>query len=199
MASIVLRLKLWLIRHGETEINAGNWSAKPFETHLTSLGREQAKNVATEITEQPDLLIISPLPRAKETAEFLLNQWPNTPYQTWPIQELIYLSPKRLQQLSSLARKEEIKRYWQKNDPYYIDGDDAESFAAFLQRIVHFQTEIVKQRGFVVVIGHGQFLKAYQLGLTYGFALTPEWMSLFRQQETANPMKNGEILKLEFT
>lgn len=192
-------LKLWLIRHGETEVNTGHWSATPFDTHLTSLGIEQAKNVAAEITEQPDLLIVSPLPRSKETAEFLLKQWPNTPYQTWPIHEFMYLSPTRLQTLSPLARKEEIKRYWQTNDPYHIDGDDAESFAAFLKRIALFQAEIVKQQGFVVVVGHGQFLKAYQLGLTYGFTLNPEWMSLFRQQETANPMKNGEIVKFEFT
>ncbi|WP_045094800.1 histidine phosphatase family protein [Legionella fallonii] len=193
------RLKLWLIRHGETEVNTGVWSAKPSEAHLTSLGRGQAKKAATEITEQPDLLIVSPLVRAKETAEFLLNQWPNTSYQIWPIQEFIYLSPYRLQSLSPLARKEEIKRYWQKSDPYYNDGNDAECFAAFLQRVAYFHNEIIKQQGFVVVIGHGQFFKAYQMGLTHGFAPNSEWMSLFRQQETANPIKNGEICKLNFT
>jgi len=199
MASIMSRLKLWLIRHGETEVNTGNWSAKPGETHLTSLGREQAKEVATKIKEQPDLLIASPLYRAKETAEFLLNKWPNTPYQIQPIQELIYLSPNRLQSLSPLARTEEIKRYWKNNDPYYTDGPDAECFAAFLQRLVHFHEEIMKQQGFVVVVGHGQFFKAYQLGLIYGFVLNPQWMSLFRQRETAHPMKNGEIFKFELT
>ena len=193
------RLKLWLIRHGETEVNAGNWSTKPFATRLTSLGREQAKSIAAEITEKPDLLIVSPLHRAKETAEFLLNQWPTIPCQTLPIQELIYLSPNRLQRLSVLERKEEIKNYWWKNDPYYTDGDDAESFASFLQRIAYFHAEIIKQKGFVIVIGHGQFFKAYQLGLTYGFILTPQWMSLFHQQETASPMGNGEIFKLDFT
>lgn len=190
-------LNLWLIRHGETEVNIGNWSPNPEATPLTALGREQAKNAIAEIGQPPDLLIVSPLGRAKETARFLLDQWPDTPFQTWPVQEFLYLSPRRLQPLNPLARKEEVKRYWQNQDPYYLDGENTESFASFLQRVESFYKEIIKQRGFVVVIGHGQFFKAFLLSLEFGFQPTPHWMNLFRQQETTNPIKNGEIIKLK--
>jgi broad specificity phosphatase PhoE len=192
-------LTLWLIRHGETEVNTGIWSLKPFEAHLTPLGREQARQVALEIKKQPDLIIVSPMPRSKETAEFLFKKWPNTPCHTWPIQEFTYLSPHRLYHLSPSARKEAIKEYWQKKDPYYKDGEDTESFAEFFQRIASFHEQIMKQQGFVLVIGHGQFFKAYQLGLEHGFTLTPEWMSFFRQQESIHPIKNGAIFRLNFT
>ncbi|KTC92939.1 MULTISPECIES: phosphoglycerate mutase family protein [Legionella] len=192
-------LKLWLIRHGETEINCGRWSDKPAETCLTPLGKEQAQKAAQKIIEPPDLLIKSPLIRAKQTADFILNQWPNTLIDTWPIEEFIYLSPSRLHNLSKLAKRRDVEEYWQKNDPYYCDGKDAESFADFLKRVKQFHHQIIQQQGFVIVIGHGQFLKAFQFGLSHGFNVSPEWMSLFRQTETANPLKNGEIVRLNLS
>lgn len=191
-------LKLWLIRHGETEVNCGRWSDKPAETCLTPLGKEQAQNAAQQILEPPDLLIKSPLVRAKQTADFILNHWPNTSITTWPIEELIYLSPSRLCKLSPLAKKKEVEKYWQKNDPHYCDGKDAESFADFLQRVKQFHQQIIQQQGFVIVVGHGQFLKAFQIGLNHGFKVSSDWMSLFRQTETTNPLKNGEIVRLNF-
>lgn len=192
------RLKLWLIRHGETEVNSGIWSANPAETHLTAKGKEQAANAAVQIIEPPDLFMVSPLIRARETIQPLINQWPDVPLTISPIQEFIYLSPRRLNLLSPDERKYEIKAYWQQNDPYYCDGDDAESFESFLQRISSFHQQIIQQSGYVVVVGHGQFFKAFMLGLTQGFALDSTWMRLFREKETTNSMKNGEIFKLHF-
>jgi broad specificity phosphatase PhoE len=189
-------INLWLIRHGETEINSGNWSVKPAETCLTALGREQALKLSAKVIVQPDLLIISPLLRAQETAQFIQNQWPDAPSLTWPIQELIYLSPERLSVLDQSTRREEVRRYWQKNDPNYCDGEGAESFASFLQRVNDFHAQILKQQGFIVAIGHGQFFKAFQLGLIHGFRASSAWMNLFRQEELANPIKNGEIVQI---
>lgn len=191
-------LTAWLIRHGETTVNTGVWSDKPFDAHLTAVGQEQAKKLVLEVTVQPDLLITSPLPRTKETAEYLAKQWPAMKSQVWPIQELIYLSPTRLQHMSTAERKEEIQQYWQQNDPDYTDGLGTESFAAFFQRVADFHVKLLKQQGFVVVIGHGQFFKAYQLGLSNGFTLNPDSMKLFRQQEITHPIKNGDILKINF-
>ncbi len=105
MASSMQGLNLWLIRHGETEINCGRWSAKPNETCLTPLGREQALQLAAKVIEKPDLVIISPLLRAQETAKFIENKWPETLTLVWPIQEFIYLSPDRLSFLDPDARK----------------------------------------------------------------------------------------------
>ncbi|MDI1353196.1 MAG: phosphoglycerate mutase family protein [bacterium] len=191
-------LKLWLIRHGETEINTGIWSAKPDETHLTDKGRKQAENAAAQISGPPDQFFVSPLIRAQETLQFFLNLWPNTPTVILPIQEFNYLSSSRLLLLSSAARKHEIIAYWQKNDPYFCDDRDTESFASFLQRVATFHQFIMQQKGFVVVIGHGQFLKAFQLGLIHGFTLDFNWMHLFREQEIQKPVKNGQIIKLYF-
>ncbi len=189
-------LNLWLIRHGESSVNAGVWNPNPASAALTPLGREQAQKAATEIIEQPTLIITSPLQRAQESAQYIRQDWPKTVTSIWPIQELIYLAPTKLQHLSPLEKKERINIYWEKSDPFYCDGEGAESFATFLQRLLQFHEQLCKQQGFVVVVGHGQFFKAYQLGLTYGFQATSEWMHLFRQQETMHPIKNSELLKL---
>ncbi|MDP1604265.1 MAG: histidine phosphatase family protein [Legionella sp.] len=193
-----MSLKLWLIRHGQTSVNAGIWSDKPAEACLTPLGKEQAMKAALAITEPPQLIITSPLTRAKETAEYVLNRWPLSPSCSWPIQEFIYLSPSELKKLDEPARKELISSYWQKCDPFYCHGNDTESFSAFLKRIELFSLQISTLKGFVVVIGHGQFFKAYQLGLHYGFNASAVWMKRYREEETHNPIKNGEIIKLFF-
>lgn len=192
------RLTLWLVRHGETVTNTGVWSPQPNETHLTLNGKEQAKNAAAQVIEQPDLFVVSPFIRAKETMQLFINQWPGTPLSILPIQEFIYLSPSRLATLNPADRKQQIQAYWLRNDPYYCDGDDAESFAVFLQRILSFYQQIIQYHGYAVVVGHGQFFKAFQLGLTHGFIASSGWMRLFREQEVIKPIKNGEIIELYF-
>ncbi|CAM4451035.1 MAG: 2,3-bisphosphoglycerate-dependent phosphoglycerate mutase [Legionella sp.] len=189
-------LTLWLVRHGESSINAGTWSTNPADAQLTILGQKQAQTAATNITETPDLIICSPFIRARESADFISKNWPKVPLNIWPIQELIYLSPAKMFPLSPVERKARIADYWQNADPDYCDGDDAESFANFLKRVRQFHTQVIQQQGFVIVIGHGLFFQAFQLGLTHGFEPTADWIRLFRQYETNQPIKNSEWLKI---
>lgn len=191
-------LNLWLVRHGETKVNRGEWSVKPNETGLTLQGMEQAERSAAQVLEPPDLFIVSPLIRAQETSRYFIDKWPETPVISLAIQEFVYLSPMRLSQLGKVEIRAEINEYWQRADPYFCDGTDSESFASFLQRISRFHDEIMKMQGYVVAIGHGQFFKAFQLSLSYGTVPDSHWMQNFRTQETLSPIKNGEIVKLFF-
>ncbi len=193
-----MSLRLWLIRHGESHVNAGVWHANPNEAVLTARGEEQAQQVAAEINEAPTLIITSPLSRAQQSAEYIMQRWPQSPTTIWPIQEIVYLSAEKMGRLSPKERKLRVNEYWQRSDPFYCDGGNAESFASFLQRVISFHEQIVNHQGLLVVVGHGQFFKAYQLGLTHGFKISSDWMRLFRQQETMNPIKNSELLRLEF-
>ena len=85
----------WLIRHGQSTANAGLPSADYEEVPLTALGHRQAREVARRVERQPDLLIVSPFLRAKETAGPIRERWPGSLCEVWPIQELTYLSPER--------------------------------------------------------------------------------------------------------
>ena len=189
-------LIVWLVRHGETEVNSGRFSINPNETRLTAKGVEQAKKGAAEVILRPDLFIVSPLIRAQETSQFYREKWPHTEVVTLPIQEFLYLSPSRLNTLTSEERKKAINDYWLGDDAAHCDSIDTESFSAFLQRVTAFYNELLMHKGYVIAIGHGQFFKAFLLGLEYGFNLTPDWMARYREQERTMPIKNGEIIKL---
>ena len=135
--------------------------------------------------------------RACATAEPILARWPLTRCETWPIQELTYLSPARCRGTTAETRRPWVEEYWRRCDPDYHDGPDAESFRSFVARLRDFHRRLLALDGdFVVVVGHGQFFRAYLLGQSEGFAVTAEWMREYRTAETARPMANGEIIEL---
>lgn len=59
---------LYVVRHGQTEANAGGLLSGRSDVLLTGLGRRQAEAVARALPE-PSRVISSPLLRARETAE----------------------------------------------------------------------------------------------------------------------------------
>jgi len=189
---------IWLIRHGQSTANAGLPSIGYEEVPLTALGHRQAQELASRVERQPDLLIVSPFLRAKETAAPIRERWPGSPCEVWPIQELTYLSPERCRGTTPEIRKPWIEAYWRRCDPEYRDGPDAESFAAFMTRLRDFHRRLsAVDGGFVVAVGHGQFFRAYLLSRGASFAATAEWMKAYRAGETAQPMANCEVIELD--
>jgi len=187
----------WLIRHGQSVSNAGLPTTGYGEIPLTALGHRQARDVAARIPRQPDLLVVSAFLRADATAEPIRARWPLTRCETWPIQELTYLSPARCLGTTAEMRRPWADAYWRRCDPDYRDGPDAESFRSFAERLGDFHRRLLAlDGGFVVVVGHGQFFRAYLLGESEGFAVSAEWMKQYRTAETARPMANCEIIEL---
>jgi broad specificity phosphatase PhoE len=187
----------WLIRHGQSASNAGLPTAGFGDVPLTELGRQQARDVAMRVQRQPDLLVVSSFRRAIDTAAPILDRWPLTRSETWPIQELTYLSPARCRGTTAETRRPWIEAYWQRCDPDYRDGPDAETFRSFVTRLLDFHQRLLALDGaFVVVVGHGQFFRAHEFGRQEGFAVSPEWMRGYRIAETTRPMANCEIIAL---
>ena len=62
---------VFLIRHGESQSNAGLPTTSPNNVALTPQGRQQARHVADFLKFYPslDLIVTSPYLRAKQTAE----------------------------------------------------------------------------------------------------------------------------------
>lgn len=147
---------------------------------------------------EPDLLIVSPFLRAEATAEPIRARWPAAPCETWPIQELTYLSPARCRGTTADTRRPWAEEYWRRCDPDYCDGPDAESFRTFMGRLGDFHRRLLTlDGGFVIAVGHGQFFRAYLMALEEGFAATADWMKGYRSSETARPMANGEVIELD--
>jgi broad specificity phosphatase PhoE len=187
----------WLIRHGQSATNAGGLAQIPAEIGLTALGMEQAEKLAASIDRRPSQIVTSHFKRSRQSAVPIERRWPGSACNTWPIEEITYLSPASILGSSFEERKEMTRSYWEKCDPMHRDGPDAETFLEFIDRLRYFHAALKRTKGFVVVVGHGQFLRAYQLGIVRGFPASREWMLEFRQMEIRQPLKNCEILKTE--
>lgn len=190
-------LSTWLIRHGESLSNAGHPTTGNAGVGLTPKGEAQSIAAATMIVTKPDHLIVSPFLRAKIMATHIEQRWPGLHADVWPIHELTYLSPTRCLGTTYETRLAMVNDFWRRSDPHYCDGDDAESIAGFLGRLQQFHQRLNALDGsFAVVVGHGHFFSAYRFALTRGFDPSPDWMIAYRAAETANPIRNAEIITL---
>src|SRR5438132_190364 len=64
-------MKIYFVRHGQSELNIGN-KEQGSEGALSDLGKKQAEFVAKRFSDIPvDLIVSSPYERAKETADII--------------------------------------------------------------------------------------------------------------------------------
>lgn len=187
---------LYLVRHGESEANAGLATHDPALIALTDTGRAQARDLAEWLSVHPTAVISSHYERAKDTAQPFTQRWGLVPIEDPMLHECVTLSPRVVGGTDQASRKPLIDAYWQASDPHFQHGDDSESFAQFAARV-----EDVRQRldTFVdgtVIFGHGLWfaMLLWQLqGFTYGDALA---MRAFRRWQLALPMPNCGVYRL---
>ncbi|MBO2449383.1 histidine phosphatase family protein [Actinomadura barringtoniae] len=153
--------RAWLIRHGESESNAGLPTNGPGGSPLTALGRDQAERVAASFSGTPALIVSSPFARARETAAPTLARFPDVPYEEWPVQEFTYLGELHGPNTTAEERRPYMEAYWQRSDPAYVNGD-GESFHTLVAR-AHACAERIAERqdeGAIVVFTHALFMRA---------------------------------------
>ncbi|GET43820.1 histidine phosphatase family protein [Microseira wollei] len=190
---------VWFIRHGESESNAGLPTSDPFAIKLTDRGDQQAKQIALSFTQQPSLIVTSPYLRTKQTAQLTIERFSSTPQAEWFVQEFTYLSLDRRQPTTNLERRSKVAAYWQQCDPFYVDGDGAESFANLIDRIRYLRQQIEQlDEEFVAVFSHGLFMRAVLWSwLTNSVEISSESMRRFRDFADSFKLPNGAILKLQ--
>ena len=67
-------MKIYVIRHGQTDYNVQNVFQGRKDISLNSVGIKQAKETAQKFQDIPvDVILVSPLIRAKETAKYVAN------------------------------------------------------------------------------------------------------------------------------
>src|SRR5438874_5849901 len=126
--------EIWLIRHGESESNAGLPTTHPTTTTLTPRGQAEAEAVAGVFARPPDRIILSAYDRAVQTAAPTLRRFPALLPETWPVHEFTYLAPARYRASTMHDRLPHVAAYWERCDPHYYDGKDVECFADLLAR-----------------------------------------------------------------
>jgi broad specificity phosphatase PhoE len=190
---------VWLIRHAESEGNAGLSTSQPDTIPLTGKGVEQALRLADSFTRPPTLIVTSPFIRTQQSAKPTIERFPAALRERWDVQEFSYLSPARYRDTTIADRRPFVEKYWSSCDPHYTDGDGAESFADFISRVQQAIDLLWScQSDFVAVFGHGLFMRGMIWRMLFGAKpVDANSMSSFRHFMAATTMPNTAIIKVD--
>ncbi len=190
--------RVFLIRHGESESNAGLPSATADSALLTPRGRQQAELVARAIAEVPALIVTSPYRRARQTAEPTIGRFPAAACQVWPVQEFTYLGDLYGRSSTASEREPHVRAYWDQADPGRRHSDHSESFTDLLTRSSDCLSRLSAQpSGPVVVFTHGIFMRAVAWSLLTGVTTPgPEEMRGFRRFADRYLIPNAGVIEL---
>ena len=192
--------KVWFIRHGESVSNADLPTRHPALSELTPRGHREAEYVAQAFSQEPDLIVVSPYVRARETAVPTQKRFPKTPVVEWPVHEFTYLHPEKYNGTIGSERAPAARAYWQRNDPFEHEDGEGESFADLLARInVTKENLAAHPAEFVALFSHGLFLRAFIWSLLTGIReATPAAMRSYHQFVKGIWMENGAIFEGRF-
>jgi len=197
-----IKKKIWFIRHAESLANANkNFKSDSFGGRsilLSKEGKKQAEELLKQFSGAPDLIITSPYVRTKETARPLLSKYTGIQHEEWPIHEFTYLSRQRCQNTTFSERDPWKKEYWERSDPLHSDGDGAESFITFMDRVRDTMEKAKKRKeNFIVIFSHGYTMAAVKYILEKNpKKITPEVMRDFKKYFKENPVPNATKVEL---
>ncbi len=192
----------WFIRHGESRANAGQRTPTPSVAQLTPRGQSQAALLPDCFAGglEPSLLVTTPYVRTAQTAAPTGERFPRISREEWPLHEFAFLSPVRFYNSTVAERRPALQDYWQRADPEYVDGEGAESFASFIDRVRVGLAEIqARQLPFVVIFSHGFVIRAVAWLLLSGASrIGTNEMRCYWRYFRAVQVPNAAILKLRF-
>ena len=152
-------MKLYIVRHGQTDWNAKGLMQGNTDTTLNQIGRKQAERIREELKDIPiDICISSPLGRAYETASIICND------------RVPLLIDKRLEErdLGEYEGKEpyDVRFYWD----YTLNSSSkgVESVQDLLQRVSSFYEELKSKYkdSNVLLVTHGAVVRALHFIIT---------------------------------
>ncbi len=167
---------LYLIRHGETTHNADGRVQGHTESHLSDLGREQARRLAGRLADAPIRRVVSsPLSRAVETARIAFAH--RAPVETHPGLREIHLGEWEGRRADELREHypEQVRLWFQRPSAVRIPG--AETVRGFRRRVANTFADIRRTspaEGAVAVVAHGGVICVYLTHLL-GMRLDDLW------------------------
>ncbi|MBK7705044.1 MAG: phosphoglycerate mutase family protein [Acidobacteria bacterium] len=190
---------VWLIRHGESESNAGLPTDSTDSIPLTEKGFRQAESVAASFPVPPTLIVVSPYLRARQTAAPLIRRFASALLEEWPVEEFTYLNGARFGRSTKADRQSAADDFWDRADVSHRDGDGAESFADLIARA---RTTLEKLQASdhqtIAIFSHGQFLRALMwVVLTNRVNIDSDSMLEYQHFLFAVPFENAAIQKMK--
>ena len=187
----------WFIRHSESVANAGARTREAPTYPLSGIGFRQAEQLASALPVEPELIIVSPYIRARQTAEPAIRRFARARVEEWPVHEVQYLDPALCVDTTQEERRRLSTEYWRRCDPHEA-APGAESFAGFIGRVsdaIRRLAQRTERRSFI--FSHGQFIHAVAwLVLTRPAVIDSEAMRRFHQFIHGSAVPNCSILPL---
>ena len=152
--------QVWFIRHAESVANAGGRTKEAPSYPLSELGFRQAQQLGRMLPRNPELVVVSPYTRARQTAQAFLDHASGLPVEEWPVQEVQYLDPLLCVDTTQDERRVMSREYWAKAEAEYA-APNAESFVTFIGRAQHALDRLLERtEKTTYVFCHGQFISA---------------------------------------
>lgn len=194
-------ITVWLIRHGESISNADLPTTDPAESVLTEKGQQQAAYIPLAFAHKPDLIVVSPYVRARQTAVPTITHFSPISVEEWPVHEFTYLAPQRYHNTTGSDREPYARAYWERNDPQHKDDGRGESFAELLRRARQTSARLQAHPAeFIAIFSHGMFSRALIWSLLTGIEeATPETMRRYGRFLESVWMPNAAICKIQFS
>ncbi|MDE1194204.1 MAG: histidine phosphatase family protein [Pseudomonas sp.] len=169
-------MRLYMVRHGQTQANAEQRYLGSLDPELNASGREQAAALSLELPDSIDLIAVSPLRRARQTAE-ILNYRAHLPLQVVDafrernVGVFEGLTQAEAQQLYPELWRQNITRQWDASPP---DGESISQVVARVhQGLVTLAEEGATQN--VLLVGHGFVAKTVRALVRQDFSDLFDW------------------------
>lgn len=193
--------EVWWVRHGESVGNAGERTKEPGSYSLTARGFAQANEFAKRLELQPELIVVSPYVRARQTAAPTIARFPSARVEEWTVQEITFLAPARCIDTTQVERRFMARDFWAKCDPHFTDGDGAESFAQTVRRAEDALHSLrTREERVTFVFSHGVFMRImHWIALTRRAVIDAEGMRLCYEFVRGWDVPNCGVLPMLFT
>ena len=192
--------EVWWIRHAESLGNAGTRTPQPGTFSLSERGATQAAELGQWFGRRPALIVTSPFTRARETAAPIIARHGGCAFAEWPVQEITYLAPARCADTTEAERAPMAREFWERNDPHYVDGPGAESFAEFIARADDALDRARKSAAqFIAIFTHGHFMRGIiWRALHPALPVDADTMRMFQHFTHALPVPNCTVVPMLF-
>lgn len=125
-------MKLYVLRHGETDENVSGIVQGWQDTELSAIGHSQANQAAKDFAETIDAIYTSDLKRSVQTAQYFKQKYPEVPYfEDARLRERFYGDVQ-----GTRKNPAEWEAFWSHCDTLVIPG--AETPEAYTERVASF-------------------------------------------------------------
>ena len=157
-------MKLYLVRHGETQSNSEKIIQGQADTNLNNIGRQQARNLASVLKKENITKIYSSdLSRAKETAEIINEQLKVEMFLTSQLRELDMGNWEGKSFLE--IQKTPHFEYWMLKPTKLDEVRGGEKLIDLRNRIEKFMLNVKNENGNILVVTHGIALTTFILSV----------------------------------